>query len=220
MRQLRQITNGVCLVIGRNNCKHYTFLETIQRAVDGGVSSVQLRDKTQDQKEFRKLAEQTLKLLPSNVPLVINDHVEIARDLGLPLHIGQSDMPYKQARKIMGPNAIIGLSIENEFQALRDGNCGANYFGVGPIFDTISKTNAAKPLGLEKLNYITDILGPENCMAIGGIKQHNAAEVAKHVSSIAVISDITQNHCPKTAAQNLTEHFVCDQEEHIHPFFP
>ncbi len=207
---LQQITNGVCLVIGRNNCNHYSFIETIKRAVDGGITSVQLRDKTPCLDDFRRLTEKTLKHLPSNIPLVINDHASIAHEFNLPLHIGQSDMPYAEARVLMGPGSIIGLSIENMHQAKRDANCGANYFGVGPIFATLSKSNAALPLGLKELKKITDILGHHNCMAIGGIKRHNIADIANIVPSIAVISDITQDKCPTTAARNLMEYFRCN----------
>lgn len=209
-RALQQITNGVCLVIGRNNCKHYSFIETIKRAIDGGITSVQLRDKTPCIDDFQQITEITLKALPDDIPLVINDHASVARAFNLPLHIGQSDMPYIEARALMGPDAIIGLSIENMHQAKRDANCGADYFGVGPIFTTQSKSNAAPPLGLKELKDIAHILGQQNCMAIGGIKRHNIASVANIVPSVAVISDITLDQCPTTAARTLMEHFECD----------
>ena len=194
----------LCLVIGHLDCHPHSMLTIIKQAIAGGVTSIQLREKNLTEEKIAKQGSQLLKILPHHIPLIINDHVAVAKFLKIPLHIGQADTKYQYARKIMGKAAIIGLSIENIRQANHFQSCDADYFGVGPVFATSSKSDAAPAIGLENLRTIVSILSPKACVAIGGVNQHNAAPVYKTgVCGIAVISAITQAENPYLATQKL-----------------
>lgn len=192
------------LVVGPNDCKYHSIINVIKMAIAGGVTCVQLRDKYLSSYEIAELAKIILSFLPTEIPLIINDHVAVAKELGVGLHIGQSDMQYQQARSVLGENAIIGLSIENYEQAQRFRNCGASYFGVGPVFATQSKLDAAEAMGITTLNQIVDELNPTPCVAIGGITMGNVNQFSvANLAGVAVISAITHARNPKSAAKLL-----------------
>ena len=158
------------LVVGSEHCRSEQHLLTVvEQAVHNGVATIQLREKHKPDIEIIKLAEKILRLLPSNITFIINDHVAIAKKLGVGVHIGQQDTNLMRARELLGRDAIIGLSIENLSQALLYKASAAHYFGVGPIFSTISKADAPLPIGITELKNITAALAPKPCVAIGGI---------------------------------------------------
>lgn len=192
----------LCLVIGPSEVDG-DWLQVIDQAIAGGVSSVQLRDKTLPDEIFMQLASMLLQRIPEHIALIINDRVSVAQALGLSLHIGQRDCPYDKARQQLGEDAVIGLSIENIEQARRYKNCGANYFGVGPVFATVSKLDAAPVLGVSRANDIAEVLQPSPSVFIGGINQQNVCQ-CQIAAGVAVISAITQSHQPTMAAQQLT----------------
>lgn len=197
----------LCLVIGPGDCYPRDFFTVIQEAVAGGVTSIQLRDKQADEKQIAFLGKRLLDTFPA-VPLIINDHVEVAKFLNTGLHIGQSDMEYSIARKIMGQESWIGLSIENREQAKKYQSCDASYFGIGPVFSTNSKLDAASPLGIDGLNAVLSLLAPKPCVAIGGITLSNAALLARtNIQGVAVISAISAAKNPCYAAEQLLTHF-------------
>ncbi len=191
------------LVIGTSNCPPGTNLTGLVRdAVDGGVTSVQLREKHATESEVYALAEELQAVLPPEIPLIINDYVGIAKKLRLPVHVGQSDLPCEMVRELMGPDAIVGLSIENVRQAKESKGCGASYYGVGPIFTTGSKHDAAPPIGVDGLEAIANILDAP-CVGIGGINGDNADQVYQYFEGVAVISAITNDPDPEAAARAL-----------------
>ncbi len=195
-----------CLVIGPSDCIQLNWLEVIDQAIQGGITSVQLREKKASPGDIKAMAQQAFELLPPSIPLIINDHVAIANELKCAAHIGQSDMSFQEAQGLMGPDAPIGLSIENMMQAKQFKRCGAAYFGVGPIFDTASKSNAAPAIGVERCREIIDTLTPTPCIIIGGINQSNISNTPNNKSGIAVISAITQARSPLIATQQLMDH--------------
>lgn len=191
------------LVVGSEHCRSEQHLLTVvEQAVHNGVATIQLREKHKPDIEIIKLAEKILRLLPSNITFIINDHVAIAKKLGVGVHIGQQDTNLMRARELLGRDAIIGLSIENLSQALLYKASAANYFGVGPIFSTISKADAPLPIGITELKNITAALAPKPCVAIGGITARNLPMVkSAGVTGIAVISAITHaTHAGQAAA--------------------
>ncbi len=191
------------LVIGRSNCPEGVSINSlVQAAVRGGVTSVQLREDESNEDKLVSLAQTLKNELPADIPLVINDYVSIAKELQLPVHLGQTDTCYLEARRTLGEDAVIGLSIENEEQAVYYKGCGADYFGVGPIFPTKSRFNAAPAVGLERLGQIVDILEAP-CVAIGGIEHRNAQSVYELADGVAVISAVTQHSNPEQAAREL-----------------
>ena len=162
------------LVTDRTLC-HNRSLETIVReAVEGGVTMVQLREKHASSKEFYEIANRIKKVLqPYRVPLIINDRLDIAIACDADgLHIGQNDLPYEVARKILGKGKIIGLSVENIRDAIDANALDVDYIGISPVFGTPTKTDTALPLGLEGVKKIAEI-SKHSTVGIGGLNIHN-----------------------------------------------
>lgn len=213
MRNLKS-TLKLCLVVGPRNCCYLNMNRVIERAIRGGITSIQLRCKSSTPGQIAKMGESLLQKLPPGLPLIINNHVEVAKQLGVGVHIGQDDMPYCQARQVLGENSVIGLSIENEAQAISAIHLDADYFGVGPIFKTNSKKYAAPPMGVGKLKAITSILESRICIGIGGINHRNITSLSNAgLDGIAVISAITASHNPENAAMTLLDCWGKTHEE-------
>jgi thiamine-phosphate pyrophosphorylase len=183
-------------------------LEDIVRpAVRGGVSIVQLREKTCSTREFVAAARRLLEILrPAGVPLIINDRVDVALAAGADgVHLGQTDMPFDDARRILGPGAIIGLSIETEADAAAAGKTNADYLAASPIFATPTKTDTGRPWGIDGLRRLRG-LTKRKIVAIGGLGAVNAAAVFDAgADGIAVVSAICAAPDPETAARRLRD---------------
>src|SRR5690606_23139824 len=162
------------LVTDRLACGVRGVEAVVQAAVQGGVSCVQLREKTLDTRAFVALARALrAHLAPLRIPLLINDRVDVALASGADgVHVGQSDMRPDDVRRLM-PQALLGLSIENEEQ-LRDAEqWPVDYYGLSPVFATPTKADAAAELGLHGVRRLRALtLRP--LVAIGGIDEHNA----------------------------------------------
>jgi len=176
------------------------ILEAVQEATAAGISALQLRVKQASTRDFFHLATQLASFLQSSsIPFIINDRVDIALACGADgVHLGQDDLPPEVARKILGPNKIIGLSVNTVTEAREAARSGVDYLGVGPIFPTSSKKNLRPLLGLEGLQKIRQVTSLP-ILAIGGINPENAAGVLQAgADGVAVISailgaaDITQ----------------------------
>ena len=138
------------------------------------------------------------------MPLIINDRVDVALACGADgVHIGQEDMPYSTARKLMGKNAIIGLSVETWEDVEAAQRLDVDYIGVSPVFATPTKTNTKEPWGLEGLKKIK-FFSRHPIVAIGGINESNArAVVEAGVDCLAVVSAICAADNPSQSATNL-----------------
>jgi thiamine-phosphate pyrophosphorylase len=178
--------------------------------VQGGATLVQLRDK---HSETRRMIEHAraikAALAPFNVPLLINDRVDVALACGADgVHVGQSDMAVDDARRLLGPDAVIGLSIKTTAQAEAAPVDLLDYVGVGGVFATTSKDNTSAPIGAAGLARIADVLrrrapGFPVC-GIAGIDAGNAAEViAAGADGVAVISALSLKRDPQAAAHEL-----------------
>ena len=179
----------------------------IKAAIQGGVTIVQLREKDCTTREFLTIAQDIKDLCsPLGIPLIINDRVDIALAVNADgLHIGQSDLPYEIARKLMGPDAIIGLSVESIQDAIDAEELDVDYLGLSPIYSTPTKTDIYHELGLEGIRKIRQI-SRHPLIAIGGINKENAAEIiAAGSDGIAVVSAICSAEDPTTASQALLE---------------
>lgn len=180
------------------------LLEIVAAAVAGGVTLVQLRNPDLG---GRALLEQALalkaRLAGTGVPLIVNDRVDVAHAAGADgVHVGQSDLPADAARALLGPDAIIGLSITEPGQ-LAAVPPGVDYLGVGPVFATATKGDAAPPLGLGGLRAIAGATALPT-VAIGGIDRTNASEVrATGVCGLSVVSAISSAADPRAAAEAL-----------------
>lgn len=183
-------------------------LETVvEEAVRGGVTMVQLREKDASTLDFYNLAMKLKSILKSyNVPLIINDRLDIALacDAG-GLHIGQSDMPYSVARKLLGKDKIIGLSVESIQDTIDANNLDVDYIGISPVFGTQTKTDTAPALGLEGIGEITRISGHPS-VGIGGINLTNAQDIIQAgADGISVVSAIMSASDPQQSARQLKE---------------
>jgi len=177
----------------------------VAEAVKGGVTMVQLREKDLSSGEFYELAKLLMSILkPLNIPLIINDRLDIALAVNADgLHIGQSDIPYSVARKILGKDKIIGLSVETIEQAREANNLDVDYIGLSPVFSTNTKLDTNTPLGLSGVQAIAGFTRHKT-VAIGGINSSNAESIiTSGADGIAVISAIVSQENPKKAAAVL-----------------
>ena len=194
------------LVTDRSLSLGRSLEDVVEEAIKGGVTMVQLREKTCSSKEFYEQAIRLKNCLKShNIPLIINDRLDIALACDADgLHIGQDDIPYPIARQILGTNKIIGLSVENVEDVIHANKFDVDYIGISPIFGTPTKTDTAKPLGLAGICEITHI-SKHPSVGIGGINQSNVQEVIRAgADGISVVSAIMSANNPLLAAMQLS----------------
>jgi thiamine-phosphate pyrophosphorylase len=197
--------SGIYLVTDRTSLSGKSLDDVILRAVKGGATMVQLREKDVSIRFFIEEARRLMKILaPFGVPLIINDRVDVALAIGADgVHIGQEDMPYPLARKLLGPQAIIGLSVETPEQVEAAEAFDVNYLGVSAIFATPTKTDTRNHWGLDGLRKVR-AMTRHPLVAIGGINASNAAEIMKAgADSLAVVSAICSTPDPQKATEHL-----------------
>lgn len=168
-----------------------TLYDQVKKALDGGATFVQLREKNLDREVFLAEAKEIQKLCKEyGVSFVVNDEVSIAKDIDADgVHVGQSDMEAMDVRKILGPDKIIGVSAQTVEQAIIAEKHGADYLGVGAVFTTGSKDDA-DDVSHETLKAICEAVSIP-VIAIGGITKDNVAELAgSGICGVAVISAI------------------------------
>jgi len=171
----------------------------------GGATLIQLREKQMPPREFYEQAKMAVR---PGVQLIINDRVDVALAVGAQgVHLGQDDMPPEAARKLLGPNAVIGYSTHNIEQAIAATKLPIDYLAVGPIFATTTKSETAPVLGLEGLRTVRQAVGAFPLVAIGGITHANARDIiAAGADSVAVISALVSNPTNITdATRNLLQ---------------
>ncbi len=193
------------LVTDRPLCAGRDLLDVVAHAVAGGVTMVQLREKHATTREFLELARRLKALLdPMDVPLLINDRLDIALAVDTSgLHVGQGDMPYADARRLLGPDKIIGLTIDSEDELRVAEGLDVDYLGVGPVFPTTTKENPSPVVGLEGLTRARGF-SRHRIVAIGAINVDNAAQVmATGVDGVAVVSALCSAQDPRAMARAL-----------------
>jgi thiamine-phosphate pyrophosphorylase len=193
------------LVTDRGLAGDRPLAEIVGEAVSGGVTCVQLREKLCGTREFIDQARQLKALLqPAGIPLIIHDRIDVALAVEADgIHLGQQDMAIADARLLAGPGMLIGISAESLEDAIRAERQGADYIGISPVFATMTKADAAPPLGLEGVRRIREaVMLP--LVGIGGITEDNAgAVVAAGADGVAVVSAIIASRCPLAAATVL-----------------
>ena len=184
------------------------FLKTIEEAILGGVSVVQIREKTAKTLEFYNLAIKVKKITTKyNVPLIINDRVDVALAIDADgVHVGQSDMPCDITRKLISENKILGVSAATIEEAKKAENNGADYIGTGAIFPTTTKDDAPSVTKKDLSDIVNSINIP--VVAIGGITIENANELKNTgISGLSVVSAIMNAEDPKKASEKLLNIF-------------
>jgi thiamine-phosphate pyrophosphorylase len=184
------------------------FLKTIEEAINGGVSVVQIREKTADTLEFYNLALKVKEITTKyNVPLIINDRVDVALAIDADgVHVGQSDMPCDVTRKLIGENKILGVSAATIDEAKKAEKDGADYIGTGAVFPTSTKDDAPNITKKDLKDIVDSINIP--VVAIGGITIENANELKNTgISGLSVVSAIMSADNPKEASEKLLNIF-------------
>lgn len=193
------------LVTDREYLDDVELKDAVEQAILGGTTLVQVREKHASTREFYKIALQVKSITDYyNVPIIINDRIDVAKAVDADgVHIGQSDMPLKIARKMLGHDKIIGVSAGNIKEALEAQKGGADYVGLGAAFYTGTKKDIDKPIGIDGLKKICDEITIPS-VAIGGVNETNYKDVLKSgVTGISVVSAILGKKDFKRAAQNL-----------------
>lgn len=178
-------------------------VDMVSQAVAGGVDIIQLRYKGATTRQLLEVGEKIKPVLTSgNIPFIINDRIDVAQVLDADgVHLGQDDMPIKIARKILGPDKIIGKSTHSLEQALEAHKEDLDYFALGPVFPTETKLRPS--VGLKIIRKVSDELAGSSCplpwLVIGGINKSNLEDVLKAgAQRIAVVSAIAD-------ADNITK---------------
>ncbi|KAI9760955.1 MAG: hypothetical protein M4579_001331 [Chaenotheca gracillima] len=192
------------------------ILEVVKAALDGGVTVVQYRDKTLDTNALIQIASKLHKLTKRyGVPLLINDRVDVARAMDAEgVHLGQDDMDLEIARKILGKDAIIGVTVSTAEEARTAARRGADYLGIGTMFATPTKENTKSIIGTagtkEILTSVSAMDPKISAVAIGGINASNAQRVIfqskaafKGLDGVAVVSAIMGADDPREATRHL-----------------
>lgn len=199
----------LCLVTDGRLGRGRALAEIVAAAVRGGATMVQLREKEATTRAFLEQARALKAMLaPLGAPFLVNDRLDIALAVDADgLHVGQHDMPVAEARRLLGPDKIVGLSITEARQAERADAAAADYLGVGPIYPQQTKDAAAPPLGVEGLREIRR-LTPKPILAIGGLTPDNVASVlAAGADGLAVVSAIVAADDPEAAARRFMRLF-------------
>jgi thiamine-phosphate pyrophosphorylase len=206
---VRQSDFSVYLVTDTAQCGGPAgVVDTVRRAVAGGITAVQVRDPTATTRELAALATAVREVLRgTGIPLIVNDRVDVALAVGADgVHVGQQDLDPVAARRLIGPGLHLGLSVSDPAEhvaalALPAGT--VDLLGVGPVRDTPSKTDAAAALGFGGLAAVC-AAGPFPCVAIGGLRTADAAMVKNSGAvGMAVISAICGQPDPSAAAAGL-----------------
>lgn len=178
--------------------------EQVEEALKGGATFIQLREKTLEFDEFLKEAMQIKEVTDRyQVPFVINDYVKVAVDCGADgVHIGQDDLGIEEARKLIGPDRILGVSVQTVEQAIAAEKSGADYLGAGSMFSTSTKMDA-EMVSFETLKEICEAVNIP-VVAIGGINQSNILELSgTGVDGAAIVSAIFAASDIKEASREL-----------------
>lgn len=195
------------LVTDRGLAGSQSLEEIVEKAVEGGVTLVQLREKDCSTEDFYSIACSMKRLLSKHkIPLIINDRLDIALACDADgIHIGQSDLPYDVVRKIIGKDKIVGLSVETIEQAREANDLDVDYIGLSPVFSTNTKTDINTPLGLEGIKEISSFTKHKS-VAIGGISKLNTKDIIQSgADGISVISAIIGQEDPQKESKELIE---------------
>jgi len=196
----KAIPRGLYAITAENFSNGRNNIEIVKELLDAGVKILQYREKKKTKLEKLKQCEIIRQLtLNYNCFFIVNDDIDIAMSIYSDgLHLGQDDLPLLKARAIVGQNMIIGVSTHNPKQANKAVTNGADYIGVGPIFQTFTKENVIDAVSLKYLEYcVMHIKIPK--VAIGGIKFSNLPEVAKFKpDNICMVTEIV-------SAKNIIE---------------
>ena len=203
---MKKIDTRLYFITDSTNYAEEEFLFRVEESLKGGVTLLQLREKEKSAREYIKIAEKVHNITKKyNVPLIIDDRVDVALAVDAEgVHLGQSDMPVRVARKLMGEDKIVGATAKTVPQANEAYEQGADYLGVGAIFPTTTKVKTVLT-STETLNDICKAV-PIPVNAIGGLNKNNI-DILKGIpiAGICVVSAIMKADSPQKSAVELIE---------------
>ncbi len=196
---------SVYLVTDTRLCGTRGVVETAVAAVRGGATIIQLRDPDAPTRQLVDMARAlAAALAPSNVPLIINDRIDVALASGAQgVHVGQSDMAPADVRALIGRDAILGLSVGSDAELAASDLGPVDYVGIGPVFGTATKADAGAAIGIAGFAAFRPKIALP-AVAIGGIKAEHAAELMRSgANGVAVVSAICAAEDPEAAAEDF-----------------
>lgn len=205
---MKTLDTTLYLVTDSTGLTEQEFLSRTEQALQGGVTLLQIREKERSTREYIHLAAQVHELAKRyNVPLLVDDRVDVALAVDAEgVHVGQTDMPVDIARRLLGPDKIVGATAKTVPQALEAWQQGADYLGVGAIYPTTTKVVTV----ITSTETLADICAavPIPVNAIGGLNRDNLGVLkGTGIKGICVVSAIMKAADPKAAAQQLREAF-------------
>ncbi|QFY62660.1 thiamine phosphate synthase (plasmid) [Rhizobium grahamii] len=204
---MKQFDLSLYLVLDPDLCAGIGMVETARAAVAGGATIVQLRDKHADTARMIETGLALKAVLSgTGAALIVNDDVDAAIAIGADgLHIGQDDLGALAARERIGPDMILGLSVETEALAAAVNPDIVDYAGIGPVFATATKPDHKQPIGFDGLARLVDVC-PVPSVAIGGLKATHVRDVfAAGAGGLAVVSAICGTSDPEAAARDIAD---------------
>lgn len=201
----KEIDYSLYFVTDRGLSLGRTHLEIIEAAVEGGVTLVQLREKDLDSRRFYEEALAIKKFLDvRRIPLIINDRIDIAMAVDAEgVHLGQEDLPITIARKLLGPEKVIGISVFTPEEAREAERMGADYLGLSPIFLTGTKPELIRQIGFEGISPIRRVTKVP-LVGIGSMNEMTVFEaICRGLDGAAVVSAICAKEDVCTAARML-----------------
>ena len=203
---MRKLNTRLYFITDSTNYAEEEFLFRVEESLKGGVTLLQLREKEKSAREYIKIAEKVHNITKKyNVPLIIDDRVDVALAVDAEgVHLGQSDIPVRVARKLMGEDKIVGATAKTVPQANEAYEQGADYLGVGAIYPTTTKVKTVLT-STETLNDICKAV-PIPVNAIGGLNKNNI-DILKGIpiAGICVVSAIMKADSPQKSAVELIE---------------
>jgi thiamine-phosphate pyrophosphorylase len=199
----------LCLVTDRDLARGRPMIEIVEAAVRGGATMVQLREKSATTRAFLDEARALKRRLGElGIAFVVNDRLDIALAVDADgVHVGQSDLPVEEARRLLGPDKIVGLSITCVQDMARADAAAADYLGVGPVYAQQTKSDATPPLGVEGFRSLVAMTG-KPVVAIGGLTPDNSASLVEAgAAGLAVVSAIVAAPSPEAAARAFARLF-------------
>ena len=205
------------LITDTNQSLGRNLYHVIDEALRGGVRAVQLREKHLSSRELYESAYELRKLTARhNAKLFINDRVDVALAVDADgVQLGSESIPVYRARKILGEKKLIGISCHNQVQAITAQEKGADFITFGPIYYTPSKAPYGEPVGIARLEEVTNLMQIP-VFALGGITSHNVREViARGAHGVALISAILSAEDPRAAARDILSHLPAIESQEV-----
>ena len=199
------LVRGLYVIINRHSQEPDVLIRLCEQVIQGGADVIQYRDKNSTSQDSIQIAIELSTLCHTfEVPFIINDNTDLAGHVNADgIHIGQNDISVKEARRILGDNFSIGVTVSNVQEAKLAELEGADYLGCGHIYQTTTKKKTTPPIGLRGLKQVIDTV-PIPVIAIGGITFERIPDVlATGVSGVAMISAIDKHSDPVRACREI-----------------